>query len=525
MTGYIGYIRVSTVKQGTHGVSLAEQKEAISRYAGRNGFIIDLWLEETETAAKRGRPLFNQAMKLLRLRKHRGIILHKLDRGARNLKDWAEIGELSDQGIEVHFVNESLDLNSRGGRLSADIQAVVAADYIRNLREETRKGFYGRLKQGYYPLRAPLGYLDQGKGKAKTIDPIKGPMIRKAFDLYSTARYCLETLGDDLFRLGLRNHYGGRVTRNGLSTLLNNPFYMGVIRIKRTAESFSGQHEAIIGKALFDRVQLVLAGNFNARSQRHTFQYRRLISCSGCHYSLIGERQKGHVYYRCHTKTCAPTSLREEVIESSVGQLLQRLQFGDEEKCYFRSRIAVLRKDWVAQRDDEARNLKLRLDQVKSRLERLTDAYLDQALDKVMFETRKKSLLIEQKNFEECVSNLTRSMGNGLDRLEKFLELAGSAWLSYELALPEEKRAIVEIVTSNRRVTGKKLELEPSIPFGEIVNRSENEHCDQRRYTPRTLDRIIDSLAKLNTLGQLPDLTVRPGFENKDSSEETSVKE
>jgi hypothetical protein len=40
----------------------------------------------------------------------------------------------------VHFANDSLDLNTRGGRLSADIQAVVAADYIRNLREEAKKG-------------------------------------------------------------------------------------------------------------------------------------------------------------------------------------------------------------------------------------------------------------------------------------------------------------------------------------------------------------------------------------------------
>src|SRR5258706_14126246 len=180
MQGYIGYTRVSTTKQG-EGVSLEVQKEAISRYAEHNQLQIGRWLEEMETAAKRGRPVFNQAMKLLRQGKHPGIILHKLDRGARNLKDWAEIGELSDQGIEVHFVNESLDLHSRGGRLSADIQAVVAADYIRNLREEAKKGIYGRLKQGYYPLRAPIGYADQGAGKSKTIHPVTGPLIRKAF--------------------------------------------------------------------------------------------------------------------------------------------------------------------------------------------------------------------------------------------------------------------------------------------------------------------------------------------------------
>jgi DNA invertase Pin-like site-specific DNA recombinase len=157
--GYIGYIRVSTVKQGTKGVSLQEQRDGILRYAERNQLNVTIWLEEMETAAKRGRPVFNQALKLLSSGKAQGIILHKLDRGARNLRDWTAIGELSDQGVEIHFVTESIDLQSRGGRLSADIQAVVAADYIRNLRDETRKGFYGRLKQGLYPLQAPLGYV------------------------------------------------------------------------------------------------------------------------------------------------------------------------------------------------------------------------------------------------------------------------------------------------------------------------------------------------------------------------------
>src|SRR5256885_4852920 len=114
-------------------------------------------------------------LKLLQASKADGVIIHKIDRSARNLKDWANLGELIDRGVEVHFANESLDLQSRGGRLSADIQAVVAADYIRNLREETRKGFYGRLKQGILPLPAPAGYVDQGAGKPNMPDPARAP--------------------------------------------------------------------------------------------------------------------------------------------------------------------------------------------------------------------------------------------------------------------------------------------------------------------------------------------------------------
>lgn len=507
MSGYIGYIRVSTVKQGTTGVSLQEQRDAILRFAERNQFPITIWLEEMETAAKQGRPVFSQALKLLRGGKARGIILHKLDRGARNLRDWAAIGELSDQGIEVHFVNESLDLQSRGGRLSADIQAVVAADYIRNLREETRKGFYGRLKQGLYPLRAPLGYVDQGKGKAKTIDPVMGPLVRKAFELYGTARYTLETLGAELHRLGLRNRNGGPVTRNGLSTLLNNPFYTGIIQIQKTNETFIGIHEPIIGKMLFDRVRGVLTGKINTRSKRHNFEFRRMLSCATCQYSLIGERQKGNVYYRCHNKLCPNNSIREDAVGMEMARFFQKFNFNEKEVEYFKAKILKLKTTWATRQEDEARNLNMKLGQIKDRLNRLTDAYLDQALDKTMFEERKKSLLIDQKAAEANLADLIRNGNATPARLDNFLELAGSAGLSHAVAIPEERREMVNIFTSNLVVAGKKIDLKPSLPFQEIANRPNFNCCDLNHDIPRTWDQIIESLAWLNAQELLPDLS------------------
>src|SRR5436309_8837530 len=217
MYEYFGYIRVSTARQGEKGVSLQEQKEAIERYSHRYNLSMSQWFEEIETAAKRGRPIFNKMLTLLKRRKGDGIIIHKIDRSARNLKDWADLGEMIDAGIEVHFANESLDLHSRGGRLSADIQAVVAADYIRNLREETRKGFYGRLKQGFYPIRAPIGYLDQGKAKAKIPDPERAPLVTQAFELYATGDYSLPRLLEELSRRGLKNRRGGGLSLPGLS--------------------------------------------------------------------------------------------------------------------------------------------------------------------------------------------------------------------------------------------------------------------------------------------------------------------
>ena len=242
MTTFYAYTRVSTLKQGEKGVSLQEQHAAIAMYAERHHLQITEWFEERLTAAKKGRPLFARMLKGLRDGRANGVIIHKIDRSARNLRDWADLGELIDAGVAVHFANESLDLLSRGGRLSADIQAVVASDYIRNLREETLKGIRGRLKQGLYPFGAPLGYLNTGSGKAKEVDPLRGPLVREAFELYATGRYTLDSLLVDLHRRGLRNRQGHKVGRNRLSEMLNNSFYAGLIRLKTSGESYLGIH-------------------------------------------------------------------------------------------------------------------------------------------------------------------------------------------------------------------------------------------------------------------------------------------
>ncbi|MCA1637728.1 MAG: recombinase family protein [Acidobacteria bacterium] len=207
---YFAYIRVSTVRQGQLGTSLAEQRAAIERHARQKNLKIIKEFQEQETAAKGGRPVFRALMQALREKKATGVIMHKIDRGARNLKDWAELGELIDAGIEVHFANENVDMYSRGGRLSADIQAVVAADYIRNLREEVKKGFYGRIRQGYYPMPAPIGYLDQGGGKVKVLDPASAPLIRRTFELYASGQFSVAALVIRMRQLGGMNRSSPR---------------------------------------------------------------------------------------------------------------------------------------------------------------------------------------------------------------------------------------------------------------------------------------------------------------------------
>lgn len=470
---------------------MQEQKEAIERYAARKGLTIDVWFEEQQTAAKQGRPVFNRMLKLLRANKAAGVIIHKIDRSARNLKDWAALGELIDSGITVHFTNDSVDLSSTTGRLSADIQAVVAAHYIRNLREETLKGFYGRLKQGISPLPAVLGYLDCGAGKAKALDPVRAPLMKMAFELYATGGYSLEALEQKLLELGLRSKAGKKVSDSVLSRLLSNPFYMGVIRIKKTGETYLGVHEALISKYLFDRVQRILTGRYTSGPYRHQFLFRRFITCMNCGYSLIPERQKGHVYYRCQTKACPTKTIREEAIDRVIRERLEPLRFQERETRYLERKFERLGDNWDREREGLISGIELQISKAKERLNKLTDAYLEGALEKEIFEERKTALIIERRDLEDKLVIAKQNEFSIPKRLQDFLELATTASLTYEQGSFEGKRHLLEKLTSNRVANRKNVEITLAFPFSDIAKRFENSDGRPSRSTSRIWEGLL----------------------------------
>ncbi len=495
MKHFFAYIRVSTAKQGVHGVSLQEQHDAIVRFAEREKLTISSWFEERETAAKRGRPVFSKMLAQLKRGFADGVIIHKIDRSARNLKDWADLGEAIDRGIEVRFANETIDMNSRGGRLSADIQAVVAADFIRNLREEIRKGFYGRLKQGIYPLPAPLGYLNGGRGNLKTLDPATAPLVRQAFEIYASGRHSLRGLCEEMWRRGLRAHRaGGKMGHRAMTIMLKNSFYTGVIRVKKTGETFAGGHLPLIAKSTFDRVQQVMAGKAYTLPPQRDFPYRRLFRCRQCQQTIIGEQHRKRVYYRCHTRGC--TIVYEENIEAAVMECLRPLVFSEKEKKYLAVAVERIGTDWKNREAEQRAALALRTAKLNERLDRLTDAFVDGTIDKASFERLKAGIIWEQKEVEESVRGMVRAESKIAAQVAKYLELAQAAYLLHKTAIPAEMREMLKILTSNREAYPKNVAMTLSEPFLTIANRrngyTENPSCN----IPRTLDRLLASLVE-----------------------------
>ncbi|MFZ1813091.1 MAG: recombinase family protein [Rhizobiaceae bacterium] len=453
----VGYIRVSTQKQG-EGASLDAQKDAIIAFAANHNLEMIGWYQELETAAKRGRPVFSRMLRDLKRGKARGLIMHKIDRSARNLRDWAIVSELPDIGIDVYIATETLDFRSRGGRLTADIQAVIAADYIRNLREETIKGLDGRLKQGLYPFRAPIGYCDTGRGQPKSICPIKGPLVRQAFDLYAQGSYSLRKLEIEMARRGLTNHAGKPLTLHGIETLLANPFYCGHIIIKRTGAHYHGVHKPLIPSTLFRRIQAIKAGRAGKKSTRHDHLYRGLFRCGYCDRPMSPERQKGFTYYRCHGPGCSTKTVRQEAIDTAIHAELQRLSLTPAQETKLRARFTA----WVESKERLANiaSLELRIAKIDGRLDRLTDLLIDGDIDKRQCDNRKRALFLERAELVEAIKE-ARKNELPSDKLEEFVERMKSLAAFHISLNPSEKRRLVENVFSNRKVVGKSVELEP----------------------------------------------------------------
>ena len=144
---------------------------------------------------------------------------------------------------------------------------------------------------------------------------------------------------------------------------------------------------------------------------------------------------------------------------------------------------------------ERMRAVTLELGNLRERLNRLTDAYLDKMVDKQAFEERRTSLLFEEKALEDRMREIRDGKHSLPDRFDKFLELVKALCCNYKTAIPEEKREILRSVTSNRAIAPKNVEIQLRSPFLELANRGIVQCGGHDRAVPRTLDGNVDGAA------------------------------
>src|ERR1035437_1902423 len=136
----IGYVRVSTDKQVEHGVSLAEQVEKIRAMPpGHDVELLDVLVDAGDSAKDLDRPGMVRILEMVQSRAVGMVIVAKLDRLTRSVKDLAELLErFSKRGVSLVSVAESLDTGSASGRLVLNIMVSVSQWEREAIGERTR---------------------------------------------------------------------------------------------------------------------------------------------------------------------------------------------------------------------------------------------------------------------------------------------------------------------------------------------------------------------------------------------------
>jgi len=238
------------------------------------------------------------------------------------------------------------------------------------------------------------------------------------------------------------------------------------------------------------------------RVARHSFLFSRLVRCASCHYSLIGERRKGHTYYRCHNRpfktppVCQKTFIKEEQLESAVQGIFEKLTLSEAEVDYFREWIAEYRLHAGAKRDEEKRAATLQLDLLRARKNRLTDLLIDGSVEQTLFDEKQKALVWEESQLKQKVARLDAGCDDALKQMENTVGLAKDASLLYKQANLERKRELLRILLSDLTASGENISAALTIPFTLIVESANTSCGGPYRETCRTLGVLLEQLHK-----------------------------
>jgi hypothetical protein len=272
--------------------------------------------------------------------------------------------------------------------------------------------------------------------------------------------------------------------------ILANPFYYGHFRY--AGEIFEGKHTPLIDKQLFDKVQSVLVQRGHPhKPDSEPKELCGLFKCGECGCMITGEdkikRQKNgnvhsYTYYHCTKKKglCSQPCIREEILDAELSQIItdyamprpwanEMYRLADEDEKDTSKTTAVFVSD-----------LREKASELSRKLDRLTDLFVDQDLDRQTYLAKKREVMSEKRSAEEQIGKLQKGSAVWLEPLRNWVK---DASLLDETAktndLPSKKLSLQKIFGSNLSLRNKKIEFAPVEHYASLrearLNFSEND--------------------------------------------------
>jgi site-specific DNA recombinase len=193
------------------------------------------------------------------------VVVYKIDRLSRSLMDFAKLVEVFDRGgVTFVSVTQSFNTTTSMGRLTLNILLSFAQFEREVIGERIRDKIAASRKRGMWMGGfVPLGY--EVRDRKLVINDAEAATVRMIFERFVEVGSAT-ALARALAAEGVRTRRGRLVDKGFLYKLLNNRIYIGDAVHKGTA--YPGEHEAIITRALWDKVHGILRESPRVRAGR-----------------------------------------------------------------------------------------------------------------------------------------------------------------------------------------------------------------------------------------------------------------
>ena len=279
---YIAYTRKSTIGEDRQVLSLEDQERdlvrleqtehlnVIARYTGKER-------GESQSAHKRGRPIFSNIMLQIEDGKANALLVWHPNRLARNAFDGGWIITAMDEGklLEVKTANGTYR-NTSNDKFMLALEFGMAKKSSDDNGDAVKRGIKTKLNMGWYPSRAPLGYLNSkiaGKGQNYiSNDPERFQQVKQMWQMMLTGNYTPPQILDIVsnewnFKTRTTDKFAGKsLCRSAIYRIFKNAFYCGYYEYpKRSGDWYEGKHKCIVTKEEFQRVQALLGNKERPR--------------------------------------------------------------------------------------------------------------------------------------------------------------------------------------------------------------------------------------------------------------------
>jgi site-specific DNA recombinase len=345
---YVLYARKSTESEERQVLSIDSQIKEMLDLAEREKLEIVEIRRESHSAKESGqRPVYKEILEDVRRGRFNGILTWAPDRLSRNAGDLGSIVDLMDQQLlmEIRTYGQQFK-NSPNEKFLLMILCSQAKLENDNKSVNVKRGLRTRVEMGLWPGPAPTGYMKEKRMDRKCetlLDPERAPIIKKMFEKVAYEHWSGRKIYNWLkFDLNMRTAAGKKhLSLGNIYKILDNTFYYGVFEYPRKSGNwYTGKHEAIVTKELFDLVQAQIKSNV-LRVENKEFAFTKMMTCGLCGSGISADEKfkklknggvARYVYYGC-TKArgvdCKCGYTEEKEILKQFNELIEKINLNE----------------------------------------------------------------------------------------------------------------------------------------------------------------------------------------------------